>query len=56
MGSQVYSKLLIVPLTPFGTIFEFIPMPVSFLLVLIIILMLYLPAAEQAKKLFYKRI
>jgi len=29
-------------------------MPVSFLLVLIIVLMLYLLAAEQAKKLFIK--
>ena len=47
---------LIAPLTPLGTIFEFIPMPAAFLLVLIIILMLYILAAEQAKKLFYKRI
>jgi P-type Mg2+ transporter len=51
----VIGVTLIAPLTPFGRIFEFIPMPVSFLLVLIIILVLYILAAEQTKKLFYKR-
>ena len=53
---MIIGLTLIVPLTPFGTIFEFISMPASFLLVLIIILILYILAAEQAKKLFYKRI
>jgi len=52
---MVIGVTLIAPLTPFGRIFEFIPMPPSFLLVLIIILVLYILAAEQAKKLFYKR-
>jgi Mg2+-importing ATPase len=52
---MVIGLTLIAPLTPFGRIFEFIPMPASFLLVLIIILVLYILAAEQAKKLFYKR-
>jgi Mg2+-importing ATPase len=52
---MVIGLTLIAPLTPFGRIFEFIPMPASFLLVLIIILVLYILVAEQAKKLFYKR-
>ena len=52
---MVIGLTLIAPLTPFGRIFDFIPMPASFLLVLIIILVLYILAAEQAKKLFYKR-
>jgi P-type Mg2+ transporter len=52
----VIGVTLIAPLTPFGGIFEFIPMPASFLLVLIIILVLYILSAERAKKLFYKRI
>jgi Mg2+-importing ATPase len=53
---MVIGLTLIAPLTPLGAIFELIPMPASFLLVLIIILMLYIFSAEQAKKLFYKRV
>jgi Mg2+-importing ATPase len=53
---MVIGLTLIAPLTPFGKVFEFIAMPAYFVCVLIIIIMLYVIAAEQAKKLFYKRI
>jgi len=47
---MVIGLTLIAPLTPLGTIFELIPMPASFLLVLIIILMLYILCSRTGEK------
>jgi Mg2+-importing ATPase len=47
---------LIFPFTPLGHLFGFNPLPMSFLLLLGIIVILYIIGAEMAKKLFYRRV
>jgi Mg2+-importing ATPase len=47
---------LLFPFTPLGQLFGFNPLPVSFLLLLGIIVILYMIGAEMAKKLFYRRV
>ena len=47
---------VIVPFTPFAKIFGFSPLPFSFLLLIGIIVLFYIFAAEMAKKVFYKRV
>jgi Mg2+-importing ATPase len=47
---------LILPLTPVGEIFGFIPLPVSFLVMMGLIVILYILSAEFAKKIFYQRV
>jgi Mg2+-importing ATPase len=47
---------LIVPFTPFAGIFGFSPLPISFLLFIGLIILLYMIAAEITKKVFYKRV
>jgi len=47
---------LILPLTPIGEIFGFVFLPMSFLLMMGIIVVLYILMAELVKKLFYQRI
>ena len=46
---------LIFPWTPLGRLFEFRPLPVSFLVVMGAILVAYMVTAEIAKKIFYRR-
>ncbi len=47
---------LILPLTPLGEVFGFTPLPVSFLLMMGLIVMFYILSAELAKKIFYQRV
>ncbi|MBI4696742.1 MAG: magnesium-translocating P-type ATPase [Gammaproteobacteria bacterium] len=47
---------LLLPATPLGAIFGFVPLPRSFLLVLGGIVLLYIVTAEIAKALFYRRV
>ena len=47
---------VIVPFTPFAKIFGFSPLPFSFLLLIGIIVLLYIIAAEITKKIFYKKV
>ncbi|HVO66650.1 MAG TPA: magnesium-translocating P-type ATPase [Syntrophales bacterium] len=47
---------LILPLTPLGEVFGFIPLPVSFLIMMGLIVMLYILSAELAKKIFYQKV
>ncbi|MGO9137713.1 MAG: magnesium-translocating P-type ATPase [Syntrophales bacterium] len=47
---------LILPLTPLGEVFGFMPLPVSFLIMMGLIVMLYALSAELAKKIFYQRV
>jgi Mg2+-importing ATPase len=47
---------LIFPFTQLAGLFGFTPMPISFLLVIGIILALYIIAAEIVKRIFYKRV
>ena len=46
---------LILPFTPLGKIFGFSPLPISFLLLIGIIVMGYIISAEMAKTIFYRR-
>ncbi len=46
---------LILPFTPLGKIFGFSQLPMSFLLLIGIIVMVYIITAEMAKTIFYKR-
>jgi Mg2+-importing ATPase len=46
---------LVFPLSPLGELFEFRPLPIPFFVALGAILVLYIMAAEMAKKLFYKK-
>jgi Mg2+-importing ATPase len=47
---------LILPFTPIGKIFNFVSLPMSFLMILGIIMVLYILMAELVKKLFYQRL
>ncbi len=47
---------LIFPFTPIGKIFDFVPLPMSFLMILGIIMALYILTAELAKNIFYRKI
>ncbi len=47
---------LILPFTPIGKIFDFVHLPMSFLMILAIIMALYILMAELAKKIFYQKI
>jgi len=47
---------LLVPFTPLGKIFGLTYPPISFLLFMVIIVALYIVAAEVAKKVFYQRV
>ncbi|MCX5845485.1 MAG: magnesium-translocating P-type ATPase [Deltaproteobacteria bacterium] len=47
---------LIFPYTPIGPIFGFVPLPVSFLMMMGLIVILYILMAEFVKKVFYKKI
>jgi P-type Mg2+ transporter len=47
---------LILPFTPLGGVFGFSPLPISFLLLIAIIVMGYIVTAELAKTIFYKKV
>ncbi len=52
----VVAAALIFPFTPLAKIFGFVPLPLSFLMMLGIIIILYILTAELAKKIFYQKI
>lgn len=47
---------LVFPFSPLGELFEFRPLTIPFFISLGAIMILYIVAAEMAKKLFYKKI
>ena len=47
---------IILPYTPLGTLFGFAPIPIPYLLTLLLIVVLYIISAEVAKRIFYKRV
>ncbi|WP_445175819.1 magnesium-translocating P-type ATPase [Microcoleus sp.] len=47
---------LIIPWTPLGTLLGFRPLPLSFMLVLGAIVLLYVTVAENVKRVFYQRV
>src|SRR5664280_1773991 len=47
---------LIFPFTPLGKIFDFVHLPMSFIMILGIIMALYILTAELAKNIFYKKV
>jgi Mg2+-importing ATPase len=47
---------LILPFTPIGKIFGFVFLPVSFIMILGIIMILYILMAEMTKKIFYQKV
>jgi Mg2+-importing ATPase len=53
---SVVALTLVVPFTPFAKIFGFSPLPLAFLLVIGTIVVLYIVAAEVAKKAFYRMV
>ena len=44
------------PYTPIGTLFGFVPVPLPYLLTLLLIVALYIISAEVVKRIFYKRV
>ncbi len=52
----VAAVTLLLPFIPLGEIFGFSPLPVSFLLVMAMIVALYIIAAEITKAIFYRRV
>jgi Mg2+-importing ATPase len=52
----VVTAALILPFTPLGRIFGFVTLPISFLLILGLIMILYILTAEAVKKVFYRRL
>ncbi|TAF43777.1 MAG: magnesium-translocating P-type ATPase, partial [Oscillatoriales cyanobacterium] len=47
---------IFMPWTPLGTLFGFQPLPLSFVLVLGAIVLFYVTAAENVKRVFYSRV
>ena len=47
---------VVLPFTPLGEIFGFRPLPLSFLLLIAIIVVLYIVSAELVKAVFYKKV
>ena len=47
---------MVLPFTPLGGIFDFSPLPLSFLLLIAMIVVLYILSAEMVKTVFYKKI
>ena len=47
---------ILLPYTPVGTLFGFTPIPLPYLLTLLLIVVLYIISAEVAKRFFYKQI
>ncbi len=47
---------LLLPISPLAGLLEFQPLPLSFLLMLGVILLIYIIAAEMLKKAFYNRV
>jgi Mg2+-importing ATPase len=47
---------IIFPYTPLGALFGFAPIPLPYLLTLLLIVVLYIISAEVAKRFFYKRV
>ena len=47
---------ILFPYTPMGTLFGFAPIPLPYLLTLLLIVVLYIISAEVAKRFFYKRV
>jgi Mg2+-importing ATPase len=52
----IVALTLVLPFTPFGRIFGFVPLPISFILLMGMIVVLYIIGAETTKKIFYKRV
>jgi Mg2+-importing ATPase len=52
----IVGATLIFPFTPLGVLFGFTPLPISFLLAVAVIVMLYILLAEVVKRVFYRRI
>jgi Mg2+-importing ATPase len=46
---------VLLPFTPAGRLFGFVPLPLSFLLVMALIVLAYILSAEMAKRLFYHK-
>jgi Mg2+-importing ATPase len=46
----------VLPLTTFGEVFGFKPLPISFIVLIFIIVFLYVVSAEIVKKIFYKKV
>jgi Mg2+-importing ATPase len=53
---SIFAAALIVPFTPLAALFGFSPPPVSFLLLIGLIVLFYIFAAEAVKKVFYKKV
>jgi Mg2+-importing ATPase len=53
---MVAAATLILPYTPLGALFEFIPIPMEFIALMGAIVSLYVLSAEIAKRLFYARL
>ena len=51
----VVAATIALPYTPLGTVFGFVPLPAHFLLVMAVIVLAYLLAAEWLKRVFYRR-
>jgi Mg2+-importing ATPase len=47
---------VVLPFTPLGEIFGFSRLPMSFLVVIAIIVMFYIISAEMVKTVFYKKV
>ncbi len=53
---SIFTATLILPFTPLAAIFGFGPLPVSFLLIIGLVVLFYIMTAEMVKKVFYKKV
>ena len=52
----IVGAALVLPFTPIGDLFGFRPPSISFLFVMVIIVVLYIVAGEEVKRVFYRRV
>jgi Mg2+-importing ATPase len=53
---SIFAATLILPFSPLAPIFGFSPLPISFLLLIGVIVLFYIISAEMVKKVFYKKV
>jgi Mg2+-importing ATPase len=46
---------IVIPYTPLGQIFEFVPLPIPYLIAILLIVLTYVFAAEITKRIFYRK-
>src|SRR5947209_2425633 len=53
-GSLLLPRLIALPYSPLAALFGFVPLPLSYLVIVFVIVVLYVLSAEFTKRIFYR--